>query len=331
MKSRCACVREFLTAATAALGFSLGAAEAAVASGSEAGGIAEIESLLRSELPPDAMEIAAAMKRAKVGETITLRGNVAWSRDAFVANRSLFTLVDESTSLGCCPRSADLPETACAIPAGGRATVQVVDARGRPLRTGLEGRHGLRPGAEVFVIGTVEVANGSTALVVTATALHVPAASLPAALFLAEAPEGARDVAEFRRSARPAAGERVVLRGRIGGSAAPFVDGRAMFTIVGSEIEPCRATAAGPAAEPATAAPDGGCATPWDFCGTAKERLRLGSATIRVADGGGEPLRTALKGRRGMKELSEVIVVGTVTSLEGGGLLVEATGLHVAE
>ena len=117
--------------------------------------VADVKTLVKPELPANALEITAAMKSAKVGETITVRGNVAMSKDAFVENRAMFTLVDESTRKGCCPPSDTLPDTACDIPAQGRATVQIVDAGGRPLRAGLNGQHGLKPGAEVFVTGKV--------------------------------------------------------------------------------------------------------------------------------------------------------------------------------
>ena len=62
--------------------------------------VADVKTLIKPELPANAMEITAAMKSAKVGETITVRGNVAMSKDAFVENRSMFTLVDETTRKG---------------------------------------------------------------------------------------------------------------------------------------------------------------------------------------------------------------------------------------
>ena len=50
------------------------------------------------------------------------------------------------------------PATA-ARPASARATIRVVDAGGKTLRGSLRGKHGLKPGQEVFVTGVVESAN----------------------------------------------------------------------------------------------------------------------------------------------------------------------------
>jgi hypothetical protein len=279
--------------------------------------VADVKTLLKPELPAGALEITAAMKSAKVGETITVRGNVAMSKDAFVENRAMFTLVDESTRKGCCPASDKLPDTACDIPAEGRATVQVLDANGKVLRAGLGGQHGLKPGAEVFVTGKVESANGSDALVLTATSLHVPKATLPSGFFVETQPENLKDVSEVRKAGNLKAGDDVVLRGRIGGSKEPFVPGRAIFTLMGRGLKACNEN------------PDDKCSVPWDYCCETKEDILANSVTVQVVDAKGQLLRTDMKGRRGLKELSEVVVVGKVVSADGKGVVVNAASAYV--
>lgn len=281
--------------------------------------VADVKTMLKPELPADAQEITAAIKSAKVGQTITVRGNVAMSKDAFVENRAIFTLVDESTRKGCCPPSDKLPDTACDIPAEGRATVQIVDAGGKPLRSGLNGQHGLKPGAEVFVTGKVVTANGADALVLSVVSMHVPKASLPSGLFVEKRPENATDLSEARKAGTLKAGDEVVLRGRVGGSKEPFVAGRAVFTLMGSGLKACNEN------------PDDKCAEPWDYCCETKKDILLNSATVRVVDEKGQPIKADLKGRRGLKELTPVVVVGKVTMAEGQAVVVNATGLYVDE
>lgn len=281
--------------------------------------VADVKTMLKAELPANALEITAAMKSAKVGETITVRGNVAMAKDAFVENRAMFTLVDESTRKGCCPPSDKLPDTACDIPAEGRATVQIVDANGKPLRSGLSGQHGLKAGAEVFVTGKVETANGTDALVLTAASLYVAKAPLPSGFFVEKQPESAKDVSEVRKTGTLKAGDEVVLRGRIGGSKEPFVAGRAVFTLMGRGIKACNEN------------PDDKCSKPWDYCCETKEEILVNSVTVQVVDAKGQILRTDMKGRRGLKELSEMVVVGKVASADGKAVVVNATAVYTAQ
>src|SRR5438270_304889 len=69
---------------------------------------------------------------------------------------------------------------------------------------------------------------------------------------LAAEPAGAKPVKEVRGAAKD--GEEVVIVGRIGGSAKPWIDGRAGFQIVDPSFTPCNEK------EGDT------CTTPWDYC-----------------------------------------------------------------
>jgi hypothetical protein len=227
--------------------------------------------------------------------------------------------VDESTRKGCCPPSDKLPDTACDIPAEGRATVQIVDANGKALRAGLNGQHGLKPGAEVFVTGKIETANGTDALVLTATSMHVSKAPLPSGFFVEKQPENAKDVSEIRKAGTLKAGDEVVLRGRVGGSKEPFVAGRAVLTLMGRGLKACNEN------------PDDKCSKPWDYCCETKQDILANSVTVQVVDAKGQILRTDMKGRRGLKELSEMVVVGKVASADGKAVVINATAVHAAQ
>jgi hypothetical protein len=277
----------------------------------------DVASRVKPELPAGAVEIAAATKAAKVGETIAVRGNVARSLDAFDPKIAAFTLVDEALRSGPIPPDERLPASETAVPPEGRARVQIVDAGGRPIRQSLNGLHGLKPGAEVFVTGKVERVGGEGGgLVLSVVSMHVPRAGLPTGFFVEHEPGSAVDVSAGRKAGTMKRGDEVVLRGRIGGSAAPFVAGRAVFTIVGRALKPCNEK------------PDDHCPEPWDYCCDTKEDILANSVTVQVVDSRGRALRTDMKGRRGLKELSEVVVVGTVASADGGAVVVSARAVY---
>ncbi len=134
------------------------------------------------------------------------------------------------------------------------------------------------------------------------------AAALPSSLFLATAPADAKDVKDAKPTLK--AGDKVVLSGRIGGSRAPFVEGRAVFTLVDHRLQTC-------ADDPADT-----CTTPWDYCCEAPEVLNANMATVQVVNAEGQPLKAGLDGVHGLKPLAKVTVVGTVTQAEKGNLLV---------
>lgn len=311
-------IRAMTTAALlVAGGAGLGALSPAMAL-AQVKSVADVKTMLRQELPPDAMEISDAMKSAKAGDTITVRGNVAMSKDAFSKDAATFTLVDESARTGNAPAADKLPETSGDIPAASKATVQIVDGKGSPLRNGLSGQHGLKPGAEVFVTGKVASANGSDALVLIAASMHVPRAPLPSGFFVEKPPENAKDISEARKAGSMKAGDSVVLRGRVGGSKEPFVAGRAVFTLMGRGVKACSDN------------PGDRCGKPWDYCCETKEDILANAVTVQVVDARGQTLRTDMKGRRGLKELSEVVVVGKVASAAGGALVVNAASVYAA-
>ncbi len=144
-----------------------------------------------------------------------------------------------------------------------------------------------------------------------------PAATLPAGLFLATQPDGATTVEDARASAKT--GDPVTIRGRIGGSKSPFVEGRAVFTLMGSGLKACSDD------------PEDKCPTPWDYCCDNASDIAKHSATIQVVDTAGAPIRTGLRGTNGVRELSEVVVVGRVTHAEEKAFVVAASGVFIAK
>lgn len=275
-------------------------------------------SKLLDHIPEGAQEIGEAMKTAKVGEEIVLRGRITDSNDVFVPNRAIFRLADEKAVPVCCLSDIGRPVTAgsaCGVPATMRATVQFLDERGRIIRTGLNGKHGLGIAKEVFVIGTVQQADNDRVLIVNAKQIHVPEGNIPFGFVLDKSPDNVKNVTDAKDTAKP--GDEIAVRGRVGGSARPFVDRRAVFTLVGRGPHAC------------SDHDDDHCKTPWDFCCTPRDELRAHSATIQIVDEKGAPIRTDIKGRRGIKELSDLTIVGTVVSTDGGSLIIKASGIYL--
>jgi hypothetical protein len=266
------------------------------------------------KIPEGAVEVRELVKSAQVGQRVVVHGRIASVESAVSREAPVLELSDDAAVADCCPKDGSLM-TVCPIPAEKRVRIELVDERGRALRGGLAGKGGLRPGAEVFALGEIA---GVSPTVIRATGLHVPRESLPAGLFAGEEPVGARDVSEARKSGELKKGDTVVLRGRIGGSVQPFVPERAVFTLVGRGIPPCNEN------------PGDKCRTPWDYCCETRADITANSATVRVSDGKGNPLRTDIKGRAGIKELSEMVVVGKVAVVERGALIVDAISVHVA-
>jgi hypothetical protein len=105
-------------------------------------------------------------------------------------------------------------------------------------------------------------------------------------------------------------GEEITLRGRIMGSASPFVAGRALF-ILGdpSILTPCNEI------------PGDTCETPWDVCCDSAEDKKIGTATIQIVDAEGRVLKEAIEGVRGIEKLAWVKVRGKVAAGSSADLL----------
>jgi hypothetical protein len=226
---------------------------------------------------------------APVGIPVIVRGTVA--ADGFVAESAVFAIAGEKT--------------------GDKATVRVTDKAGKPLAAEIKGRRGLYPGAEVVVSGRRAMGDG---LVIDATSICVTTAALPEGMYATgTAPADAKWVEEARASAKK--GESIVLRGYIGGSVTPFIDDRAIVTLMGNGLRSCADMG------------EDHCKTPWDYCCETAQDIAAHSATIQVVDPTGQILRAGLK-RGGVKELAEVIVVGTVAAADKKVFLINATALY---
>ena len=132
--------------------------------------------LVLTQAPADAQDVLA-LKGAKPGDEVVLRGKVGGRVEPFVEGRAVFQVVDASIK-----SCKDMPDDHCETPWDyccepdvnqKSASVQVVGADGKPLRTGLKGVGGLQPLSEVTIKGTVVQAGEAGPVLVNATGIHV--------------------------------------------------------------------------------------------------------------------------------------------------------------
>lgn len=127
-----------------------------------------------------------------------------------------------------------------------------------------------------------------------------PSADTPTAApawVLTSMPENAVSVGQLKAQAKE--GDRVVLRGRIGGRSEPMTSGSAVFLVMDPAIPSC-------ADEPGD-----NCPTPWDYCCEPKDSLAANNATVMVVDPAGQAVDTDMR-LAGFAPLDEVVVVGVV-------------------
>lgn len=131
---------------------------------------------------------------------------------------------------------------------------------------------------------------------------------------LTQEPAGAKSVVEAKLNAKD--GEEVTLIGRIGGSASPFVSGRASFTVVDTTFVPCNER------------PGDTCEVPWDYC-CDTDRLPSGTATVKIVDADGTTIAKDGKKDLALKELQTVVVKGKAKRDEAGNLVVLAPAVFI--
>ena len=131
---------------------------------------------------------------------------------------------------------------------------------------------------------------------------------------LSEEPVGATGVIRAREESQD--GDDVVLVGRIGGSANPWIEGRAAFSIVDGSLRAC------------SDIPGDECPKPWDYC-CETDKLPRATVLIKVVDGSGNVVKAEAKALLDVSELSTVVVKGQAKRDDAGNLTVLATGVHV--
>jgi len=132
---------------------------------------------------------------------------------------------------------------------------------------------------------------------------------------LSEAPKNVLSVASARAQANP--GTSISVRGQIGGTRLPFVEGYAGFVLADQELVFCDEMG------------DDHCNTPWDACCEDPDRLKAMRVSVQFIDAIGNQIQQNLQTSIGLNELDEVVVIGTVAeSSTPTNVIIEATALY---
>ena len=131
---------------------------------------------------------------------------------------------------------------------------------------------------------------------------------------LSEVPSDPQNVINAKESVED--DSEVTLVGRIGGSTDPWIEGRAIFTIVDSSLQSCERI------------PGDNCPTPWDYC-CRTDKVPSASALVKVVDETGQPIKSDARELLGVRELTEVVVQGKAQRDDGGNLTILASRIYV--
>jgi len=141
------------------------------------------------------------------------------------------------------------------------------------------------------------------------------ASDLPERYWLSSTPAEARDVGAARGDLTD--GATVAVRGVVGGSKKPFVEGLAAFTLVDPALDSCVG--------------DGtGCPTPWDYCCVDPQTIAENSVTVELREGG-TALPASVRGFHGLDHLATVVVQGVAERDAQGNVTIVASGLRTPD
>lgn len=141
--------------------------------------------------------------------------------------------------------------------------------------------------------------------------------AIPADVFVDAMPGEVLDVQTLKADG-PRKGE-VVVRGRIGGRARPFVEGAAVFVLVDSNLKSCNELHGDK------------CKTPWDYCCETPESIAANTATVQIVGDDGKPIRASAMGAHGLAPLKEVVVRGEIAEGgDAGNLVINVRSIHVS-
>lgn len=130
------------------------------------------------QAPPPSISVVEAIRRAVPGESLTVVGRIAGASDPF--SEDYATVIVADRALQTCERipgdTCPTPWDACCVAPeeirASRLLVQVTDAAGQPLESGLKGIHGLKELDEITVSGTVDSSSSPGNLILNAEAIY---------------------------------------------------------------------------------------------------------------------------------------------------------------
>ena len=139
-----------------------------------------LEGIFVDQAPAGAQPVAKAIANAKAGDRIVVKGLIMGSKTPFTEGRAAFQLGDPAVITPCNAKPGDdcsTPwDTCCDAPEIRRtavATIQVADAQGKVLRTGLRGVNGLKELSPVTIEGIAAPGSGNGILILNAQHIKI--------------------------------------------------------------------------------------------------------------------------------------------------------------
>jgi hypothetical protein len=130
---------------------------------------------------------------------------------------------------------------------------------------------------------------------------------------LEKEPKDAQAVIKIRKEAKN--GEEVVVIGRIGGRANPWIKGAAAFSIVDEAVKSCDQV------------PGDECPTPWDYC--CEVGLPQKTVFVSFVDEGGKIVKKDARELLKVRELQTVVIKGIVKRDKTENVSIQATSVYV--
>jgi hypothetical protein len=135
--------------------------------------------LIATSQPTGAVDVSAAKKTAKDGDSVVIKGRIGGQKEPLAANRAIMTVAEMSL-----PMCDEIPGDKCPTPwdacceptatiTAQTVSVQVLDADQHPIKTGLNGISGIAPHKNVIVAGIARMTPGSDAMMIDAKQIYV--------------------------------------------------------------------------------------------------------------------------------------------------------------
>lgn len=131
---------------------------------------------VRTTEPAGARDLAEVKSSVKDGDDVVVRAVVGGSEEPFISTRAVVQIIDPSVKT-CNQTPGDgckTPWDACCDQDGVKAkgaTVQVVDADGKPVAGTLHGVGGLKPSSQIVIVGKAKMEG--PALLINATGIYL--------------------------------------------------------------------------------------------------------------------------------------------------------------
>lgn len=119
-------------------------------------------------------------RKLKAGDKVKVHGKVMGASNPFIESRAMFVLGDPSSLTSCDLKPGDeckTPWDVCCDEdkeiAAGTLSIQVVDASGKAMKTGLEGKSGLQKLSKVVIQGVVASNSSAEAMTINAEQIFI--------------------------------------------------------------------------------------------------------------------------------------------------------------